>query len=119
MTRLGLACGAAHLALGAAFVAAPDRALGLVHARTDRALSIAVRVLGARHLLEATVAGRARSRWAGVAAGVDALHAASMLGIAAAGPRRRRPALVSAGLAGAMTALEVAEARTTAGKPVT
>jgi hypothetical protein len=111
MTRLGLTVGAAHLALGAAFVAAPDRALGVVHTRADRALSVTVRVLGVRHLLEATVAGRARSRWAIVAAGVDAVHATSMLALAALGAPHRRPALVSAGLAGAMTALELAEAR--------
>ncbi|MBA2772538.1 MAG: hypothetical protein H0U36_00625 [Nocardioidaceae bacterium] len=65
----------------------------------------AIRVLGVRDLVQAIATIAAPSRRvvrAGVA--VDLLHAASMLALATADQRRRRLALTSAALAGALAA---------------
>jgi hypothetical protein len=55
-----------------------------------------VRVLGARQVTQAGLAlAFPAEPWLGLGAGVDALHALSMIPVAAAAPRWRRPALVS------------------------
>jgi len=66
-----------------------------VHARTF------IRVLGARHLLQAAAltafgGGAALHR---ISAGVDALHALTMLVLAAVDRRRRHPAVANAAIA--------------------
>ncbi|GGH91626.1 hypothetical protein ACFFGR_05495 [Arthrobacter liuii] len=77
---------------------APD-----AHARTF------IRVLGARHLLQAaaatTLGGGAALHW--ISAGVDALHALTMLALAAVDRRRRQPAVANAAIALAFAAGEL------------
>jgi hypothetical protein len=70
-----------------------------------------VRLLGGRTLAQHGLVLVRPSR--GVVLGgaaVDALHALSMVGAAAVWPQYRRPALVSAGMAGASAALALATA---------
>jgi hypothetical protein len=71
---------------------------------------VAVRVLGARHVLEAAVMAaeheRRPPRWM---IGVDAAHAASMLALAALSPRLRRDALASAASASVLIGLSLGE----------
>jgi hypothetical protein len=56
-----------------------------------------VRLLGARHLLQAAVLSRRRSRsWAIASAIVDATHGATMIALAVRKPDRRRLAAASA-----------------------
>jgi len=90
--------------LGLVELVAPTTVLRAIRADpADRDERVTVRVLGARHLLQAVVtAARPTSgtRRAGVA--VDAAHAASMLALAAASPSHRRAALCSATTAGAL-----------------
>jgi hypothetical protein len=96
----GVRAGLAVLQLAAP--AAVGRAVGLDPG--DRRALVAVRVLGARELAQSATAatGSPVLRTAGVA--VDGLHAASMIGLAAASPRYRRPALLAAALATAWAA---------------
>jgi hypothetical protein len=59
-----------------------------------------VRVLGARYVVQALGGEWVHRAWVpAVDAGVDLVHAASMLGVAAVSPRHRRAALASAALA--------------------
>ncbi len=75
-----------------------------------RGLRQVTRLLGARHLIETVVLARAHDarpgRWI---ARIDALHALSMLALAALSPRLRRDALLSATSASALVALSAAE----------
>jgi hypothetical protein len=76
----------------------------------------AVRVLGARHLAQAAAGGADPGRTATrLGATVDALHAASMLALAAADRRWRRAALTSASVAGALAVAGVVRASSPAG----
>ncbi len=88
---------ACHGAWGAALLLLPRRFIR--HPASAR-LVVAARVLGARHICEAGllahVPQRPPPRWPIV---VDALHAATMFGLAAAGPRLRVSALASATIA--------------------
>ncbi len=64
----------------------------------DRPLRVGARVLGLRHLgqtLALVLRPDLAARWG---AGIDAVHAMSMLGLAVVGSKRRRPELVSAGV---------------------
>lgn len=92
---------AARLAWGITLLSAPGAVLrraGGAQVDTPAAKRVA-RVLGGRHVLQAaTELAIGRTSWLGVA--VDASHALSMLALAAASPRWRRPALVSATAAG-------------------
>lgn len=77
----------------------------------DGPMVVAARFLGVRHLTEAAVlAGRPSHGVLLVGAVVDAIHAASMLGVALLVPTHRRPALASAGSATALAALGTAMA---------
>lgn len=69
---------------------------------------LAVVVLGLRHLAQGGVQLVAPDRFQRVFVGVDALHALSMVGLAAVDAGRRRPALVSGGAAVVTAALAVA-----------
>jgi hypothetical protein len=92
---------AARAVWGAGCLAAPaavGRALGL--APGDRRALLLLRVLGARDLGQAVLAATAPPpALRRLGAGVDALHAASMVALAAASRDHRRPALTSAALA--------------------
>ena len=78
--------------------AAVGRVLGL--APGDRRALLLLRVLGARDLGQAVLAGTAPPpALRRLGAGVDALHAASMVALAAVSRDHRRPAMISAALA--------------------
>ncbi len=85
----------ARLGTGLAEVAGPDRvgAPLIGHAPDARERAV-IRILGARHLAQFAAAQRGHRLLGGPA--LDALHAASMLGLAAVSRRYRRSALVSA-----------------------
>jgi hypothetical protein len=70
-----------------------------------------MRILGARHLAQASIAKRYPSPLtATIGLGVDALHAASMLMLAQADSSHRRLALIDAGIAGALASTEASSA---------
>jgi hypothetical protein len=78
----------------------------------DSATLRAVRVLGTRQLAQAGVALACPAEpWPGLGVGVDTMHALSMVGLAATGPRWRRPALVSGLMAAAFAGAGVLAAR--------
>ncbi len=98
LARRGRVLAGARGAYGLLLVVAPGRSpeVGLA-GDLDPLVPPVVRALGARHLVQSAVTGVDPSgtvlRWG---AGVDVLHAASMVALAAVSPRHRRPALVSA-----------------------
>jgi hypothetical protein len=87
-------------------VLAPERVLrGIPGLECDSRALLFARALGARHLLEGLVLRRHPSReWILAGALVDATHAATMLALAVARPRRRAGALASAATACAFAA---------------
>ena len=96
----------ARLALGVAALAVPGGLLpAAAETRTSRTLT---RVLGARYLAQGGLRVVGRKPWsAEVDAGVDALHAASMVGLAVLSSRYRRVALVSAAAAAAFASADL------------
>ncbi len=94
---------AARLGVGLAQIAAPARVGAAVLGRApDERERAVVRILGGRHLVQYAAARRGHSLLAGPA--LDALHAASMVGLAALSRRYRRSALTSAAAATAFAA---------------
>ncbi|MET9021036.1 hypothetical protein ABZV93_13710 [Actinopolymorpha sp. NPDC004070] len=95
---------AARFAYGMAEATVPDAmALRLADRRLDRHERLAARVLGIRHTVQAGAATALASPAAyRLGAGVDALHALSMVGLAAVDRRRRRLALTETAIASAM-----------------
>ena len=90
---------AIRLGWGLFLLAAPGPALRLLGGHpTGRARTV-VRVLGARHVVQAAVEQRDRGRHRLLLAAVDWAHAASGLALAAVDRRWRRPALTDAVLA--------------------
>jgi hypothetical protein len=94
---------AARVGPALACLLAPARVLGAFGAPVERAA--VVRLLGARELAQAAAIA-ATPRALPAAAGVDVLHALSMLGLAALAPRYRTAALAAGGSALAWAALE-------------
>ena len=93
---------ATRIVWGAVLLASPDRALAKCPDPVPGYARDAVRVLGARQLLEgALLARHPRRPPPGWSLAVDALHALSMLALAATRPGLRPAALRSA--AGALT----------------
>lgn len=88
----------------------PRQLLALCGGDRSRAVVVAARALGARHVLEALVMAREHEqsppRWM---IAVDATHAASMLALAASSPRLRRDALASAATASGLVLLSLRE----------
>lgn len=85
---------------GLALVARPGRVLMIIDGSPppDRPLLVGARVLGVRHLGQAlalVLRPDLAARWG---AGIDVVHAMSMLGLGVADSKRRRPELVSAGV---------------------
>jgi hypothetical protein len=75
-----------------------------------------VRVLGARQVTQAGLALVFPAEpWLGLGVGVDAMHALSMVALAAAKPRWRRPALVSGAMAAVFAVAGVLAARQISG----
>ncbi len=69
---------------------------------------LAIRALGARHLVQGAAQVMAPHRLQRVFIAVDVIHTATMLALAAADPGRRRPALLTAGVAAASAATTLA-----------
>lgn len=87
---------------GAALLIAPRQVLTVVGADPSQSGAVlAARILGARHLAQATLADRIPRG----AALIDGVHAASMLALAAAAPEHRRAALSSAAAAAVLAVL--------------
>jgi hypothetical protein len=95
-------------AWGAVLLADPDLPLRLGGGLDSRGVRVAVRILGARHLVETVLTTRDPRLVRGVRV-VDGIHAVSMLILAAASPRLRRDALLSAASASALVALSLSE----------
>ena len=86
----------------------PGLPLRLGGGQDSRGVREATRILGARHVIEAVVLTRDNDaqarRWI---AAIDAVHALSMLGLAALSARLRRDALLSAASATGLVALSL------------
>ncbi len=115
MTSATRALTLTRLAYGAVLLLAPTALLArLTRFGLDRRARLVARVLGVRELLQAELVRRRPTRGRQLAgAGVDAVHAASMIALARADQGRRRAALHNAasavllalgGLAGARSA---------------
>lgn len=65
----------------------------------DRKMATVIRILGARHLIQAALTYRGSKVAHRVGGTVDILHALSMLGVAAVDGKHRSPAAVSATIA--------------------
>jgi hypothetical protein len=90
----------ARLAWGATLLAAPGAVLTACRAPGDRRARTVLRVLGARHVVQALLAGRDPGRGAAaVGAAVDGAHALSAVALAILDPRRRRVAAADGGVA--------------------
>ncbi len=86
---------------------APDFVSGrLLGKAPDRKARVVIRILGARHLVQAVLTFRAGSVAHGIGGWVDAIHAASMVALAAVDPRRRTSAAVNAAIAVVFAAAE-------------
>lgn len=88
---------------GAALLAAPRFVLSRVHGvNVDRKAIVVTRILGARHLAQATLSGINPSPEV-IATGtwVDGVHSLTAFGLAAVDPRRARPGLADAIIAAA------------------
>lgn len=88
-------------AWGAALLATPDRALGLVHGvRVDSKSRIVARILGVRQLTQAALSGhRPSPEVLAMGVWVDAVHAVSALGLAVVDSGRVRAGLSDAAIA--------------------
>ena len=115
--RRGLTAPLVRATLGGTLLAFPraaSRALVPDADEGDRAL---VRLLGARHVLQAVVtAARPTPTVLTAAAATDLLHGATALGYAALRPDHRRAALLSAGIAVAFGVADLRRARTRDGR---
>lgn len=87
-------------AYGLCELLAPDFVSGrLLGEAPDGQVRLVIRILGARHLVQAALTARAGRTAHRVGGCVDAVHAASMIGLAALDGRHRRSAAVNAALA--------------------
>jgi hypothetical protein len=104
---------------GVALVAVPGLLIGLTGERLERRDCAVARVLGARHLLQAGVTAATQftdpgnSIVLGGGAGVDLLHASTMVALGAVDSRVRRAALIDAGVETALAAAGTAAAAAT------
>lgn len=96
---------------GIALLIAPEAVLGeLPHGSIDAPARTFARVLGARHLLQASVCVHHHGRrWILAGAAVDGVHAATMAVIAALSPERRKLALTNVAIASALAAAGLAD----------
>jgi hypothetical protein len=96
---------AVRAAYGVALLAAPGAVVaGLTREEPGPHERDVVRVLGARHVIQAAATACAGRSALAPGAVIDTLHAASMLALAAAGGRLRRAELADALVAGALAA---------------
>lgn len=96
--------GLTRLGWGLTLLALPGDVARAVGADDMRAVRRLGRVLGARHVLQATIELASWPRWRRLGAAVDGLHAISAMGAAGADRRWRRPALIDGALAGTFAA---------------
>ncbi len=102
--------GLVRAAWGALLLADPGLPLRLGGGIDSPGVRTAERILGARHLVEALILSRdGKARPRRIVAGIDVLHALSMLILAAQSPRLRRDALLSAASASGLVALSLSE----------
>ncbi len=108
--RLVRSLGSAQIAIGAGMILAPRLVAGLSRGPVP---PIAIlRVLGTREIGQGVLtATRRDARTLTLGAGVDIAHLASMVVLAAASPRWRRAASLSAAMAGASAVAGLALAR--------
>jgi hypothetical protein len=108
-----------RVVIGVGLLVAPDALLGdLLHERTDRPARAFARILGARHLAQATIMARHHThKWILAGAAVDATHATTMALLAAVRPDRRTLALTNVASATMFAASGVCEARHAATLP--
>ena len=94
-------------AYGTAELLSPGTVEGLLIGRApDQRARAVIRILGARHLLQAVVTARGGRTLHRLGGGVDLVHALTMVALAAFDRRRRRPAVVNAAVALAFAAGE-------------
>ena len=108
--RLMRALGVGGIAWGAALLAAgPPIWRYLDHRAPTGVDQAALRFLGARHVATGMTQVFFPDRFQRLEIGIDLAHAVTMVGLAAADPRRRRPALVTAAvaLAGAVAGMAI------------
>lgn len=87
-------------AYGLCELLAPDFLSGrLLGDAPDGKVRLVIRILGARHLVQALLTARSGRTAHRVGGSVDALHAASMVALAARNDRYRKSAAVNAALA--------------------
>ena len=97
--------GIGQLATGVTMLLAPGRVAEAAAGRGTPAPMTIVRILGLRQAVQgALTVARASRATLELGAGVDALHLASMVALAAVAPKYRRTALVSAAVAAASLA---------------
>lgn len=102
----------ASAATGLALLLRAERIAAAAGRRAGRPDPRIVRVLGARQVAQAVLTlVRPTSAVLALGAAVDASHAASMVALAGASPRFRRPALASATVAGVAVGVGAALAR--------
>lgn len=110
--RLARASGVAAAVWGAALLVVGGGLWTVVAGRPPGEVDeLAVRVLGVRHLAQGVAQASAPGLDQRLFAGVDVLHAASMVWLAVVDERRRRPALVSAAAAAGAAALTLSAQR--------
>lgn len=93
-----------------ALLAAPGPVVRVVGGRDEPASRWVVRVLGARHLVEAAVEIRHGRGVRRAGAAIDGIHSCTAMAFGLADRRWRRPALIDAGVAAAFAALGLAVA---------
>ncbi|MEO9176391.1 MAG: hypothetical protein ABI317_12830 [Gaiellales bacterium] len=100
---------AARAAYGTALLLTPGLLTRALPGADARTVAFA-RVLGARHLVEATILWHHRSaRWLAAGSAVDAIHALTMLAIALRLPERRTSALANTFTAATLAGLGALE----------
>lgn len=110
MTRHPRPVDLARLALGAIAVTAPDRVLTVTRARGGTGPRRAVRILGARYVVQSGAGLLLARPWTPRAdAAVDAVHAVTMLGAAARWPAHRGLALLSAAAGTVLAVVDLRE----------
>ena len=110
--RLAWTSGVAAAVWGTALLAAGGPLWTVVTGRRPGQVDeLAVRALGARHLVQGVAQAIAPRLGQRFFVGVDVVHAASMVWLATVDEQRRRPALVSAAVAASAAALTLAARR--------
>ena len=109
--RAPRAVDATRFCLGLVAVARPDHVLRLSQSDESERVRRVIQVLGARYLVQSGMGYALARRWAPVLdAGIDAVHALSMSGLAIWAPRHRRLELLSAAAAVCFAAADLGDA---------